>query len=140
MASPSDNFFRKSLAPIWARVCVLLFAPILTSAGQSGIVDLEARDTGTAIEVSWRSGSLTSVELYLHYEFQLQRSTDLLTWENIGELIPGGVRATETEPHSVQLPEISGAEFYRLAYRLNLPDSDLSGLDLSEADLRGSNL
>ncbi|MBI2929471.1 MAG: VCBS repeat-containing protein [Verrucomicrobia bacterium] len=101
-------------------------------------MELAAADLGDALEISWTSRSVTVNPPFLHYEFQVQTSPNLVDWENLGATIPGGMRETASVGHNARLARDASALFARLTYRLNLPGSDLRGLDFSGTDLRGS--
>ena len=117
----------------------LAASPVTSWADGFGVV-LDWTAMANGVEIHWSSESLTSAEPFVHYEFQVQHSTHLQTWENAAELIPGGFLGSASVPHVFQLATTNAQDFVRLSYRLNMPGADLSGLDLSGADLRGANL
>lgn len=92
------------------------------------------------VEISWVSQSITPTMPFVHYEFQIQESSNLVAWQNIGVPIAGGFLNSEALRHTYSLLTTNAQSFVRLNYRLNMPGADLSGLDLSGADLRGANL
>jgi subtilisin family serine protease len=92
------------------------------------------------VDISWISESLTPTPPFVHYEFQLQLSSDLDGWETEGGLLPGGFLTTDSIAHSLSLATTNAHRFVRLSYRLNMPGADLSDLDLSGADLTGADL
>jgi uncharacterized protein YjbI with pentapeptide repeats len=111
---------------------------------------LAITDAGEAIEVTWRSESVTASEPFLHPEFEFQTSSNLIDWEAYGGPIPGGALASFAVAHFVSIAKEAGRGFYRLTSRvtlaradlseLNLAGADFSNADLSGADLSGANL
>ncbi len=97
-------------------------------------------ETPDGVDVAWTSTSLTPAEPFLHYEYQVQHSLDLVAWEDSTTFIPGGFLGSASLPHTFPLLTTATHDFVRLSYRLNMPGADLSGLDLSGADLRDANL
>ena len=110
-----------------------------TVASSYGIT-LQVADLGDDIEVSWVSRSITRDPPFLHHEFQLQVSSNLVDWVNQGALIAGGVQSSASISNVVRLSKSSNAVFARLVYRFNMPGVDLSGMELSGADLKGAAL
>ncbi len=119
----------------------LLAIGTCASLGQDANFDLKGEPTDTTdYEISWISHSITHNEPYLHYECQLEMSTDLASWRSVGDRLPGGVRASASIPHTVRVPAADSRQFYRLSYRLNAMGIDLSGMDLTGLNLRGADL
>ncbi len=122
---------------LWRVRSFLLVGCLLLQVPRWGAVRIAVDDPGV---VAWQSDSITTNTPYLHYEFQLETSLDLLGWTNFGSLIPGGVLSNRSVTHRVPLARTNRFAFYRLNYRLNAPGVDLSGADLSGTDLRNANL
>lgn len=134
----------RQLKPLWksgffAVLAVAMSADVSERARAAG-VELSVAVHGNEVEASWTSRSVSASAPFVHYEFQVQRSSNLVTWENVEAPIPGGFLGLAALRHTYQLPATNGQSFVRLTYRLNMPGSDLRGLDLSGADLRGANL
>ncbi|MBL9171788.1 MAG: VCBS repeat-containing protein [Verrucomicrobiales bacterium] len=103
-------------------------------------VRLGASMAGESLRISWQSDSLTTNAPYIHNEFQLETSQDLLGWEVDPATIPGGFLGAAQIGHERLIPRMHQRGYVRLRHRLNLPGADLSGLDLRGADLRDANL
>jgi hypothetical protein len=76
----------------------------------------------------------------LHYDFQLETSSNLVAWTAAGASIPGGILTVSSVPHTLQIPKNSNTGFFRLRCVLNVPGADLTGVELSGSNLRGANL
>lgn len=106
-------------------------------AGASG-ADLKVhwQRTERGLRLSWTSESITPGP-FVHYDFEIQYATNLAAWAGIG-LVPGGFSDSPAGERSVLVSLAGHAGFVRLAYRLNMPEANLSGLDFRGADLRGA--
>ena len=127
---------RKVVVGAWIGAA-MLGATCLGAAFDGRLSLVEAPD---GVDVAWTSTSLTPAAPFLHYEFQVQHSADLVAWENSTTFIPGGFLGSASLPHTFRLLTTATHDFVRLSYRLNMPGADLSGLDLSGADLTGAEL
>ncbi len=105
---------------------------------RADLVPLAMNVVEGGVEISWESDSILAGPPFLHNEFQLESSADLLVWTPAGEPIPGGALDSTSFAHQFLLPLTNAQVFMRLAYRLNLPGADLNGLDLSGTDLRSA--
>jgi uncharacterized protein YjbI with pentapeptide repeats len=103
-------------------------------------VRLGASMAGESLRISWQSDSLTTNAPYIHNEFQLETSQDLLGWEVDPATIPGGFLGVAQVGHERLVPMMHQRGYVRVRHRLNLPGADLSGLDLRGTDLRDANL
>jgi hypothetical protein len=104
----------------------------------SAAVQLRAADAGDAVAVSWTSQTLSGGPPFLHYQYQLQVSSNLVEWRDFGGTIPGGVWPEASISYSIRLAKDSPGMFSRLLYQFTMPGANLSGMDLSGADLRNA--
>ena len=116
----------KAKLGIWIGTAAL--AVTCAAAAFDGRLSWAMTDEG--LDVSWTSPSLTEQAPFVHYEFQVQQSVDLIGWEASGALVPGGFINSPSEIHTVRLPTTDARSFLRLNYHLNMPGADLSGFDL----------
>src|SRR5688572_30146921 len=78
-------------------------------AGRGAEVRLAIDDSGL---LSWNSDSITTNTPYLHYEFQVETSPDLLGWTNFGSQVPGGLLTNRSFTYSVAVPPTNRFAFY----------------------------
>ena len=120
--------------------CIVGSWPWSNHSAGAAAVPLSVVEVSNGVEISWTSEAILAEPPFLHYEFQLESSTDLMVWTPAAEAIAGGAQDFAALSHSLALPLTNAQVFVRLAYRLNLPGADLSGLDLGGTDLRSANL
>ncbi|HKX61508.1 MAG TPA: S8 family serine peptidase, partial [Verrucomicrobiae bacterium] len=137
---PAGQPYRRGITPCTLALFLALLCFSTPAISASYEATLTAMEAGGGVDISWTSQSLTPVAPFAHYEFQVQHSSDLMAWEDVSPVIPGGFLGSFTVPHVHHLNTTNAQRFVRLTYRLNMPGSNLSGLDLSGADLRGANL
>lgn len=137
------TIMRSYLLKSWIKVTI----SILAVEWGWGQFPIQAAETQLAIDARqvpyllvWTSDSLTTNPPYLHCEFQLEASSDLVTWTNWGAARSGGVLTARSMAQQAPVQPGETMKFYRLSSRLNMPGADLSGLDLGNIDLRGANL
>jgi hypothetical protein len=119
-------------------VVLLLFGFVIRAP--SAKLELAIQKQGSEVELSWTAASLTPLAPYLHYDYDLQQSPDLLVWTNAKPTIPGQTIEEFSQVLRERVPLATGPAFFRLARRFDRSGANLSGLDFSGADLTGANL
>jgi len=118
---------------------VVVLASTLVSRAAS--VSLEILREGSEIRGRWISDAVTTTTPFIHPDYTIERSLDLVAWERLGTPIPGGLLDQGSVAHEVVLtPSEMETVFLRLVYRVNLAGADLNGLNLAGADLSNADL
>ena len=113
-----------------------VFSPAL---GQGADIRLTIERTDP-LELSWVTASITQPgTISIIPDTQLERSTDLIHWQALGQSQTGGL-----DTHSLTVSRIietaSSPCYFRIRSQVNLPKADLTKHNLVAADLRGANL
>ena len=105
-------------------------------------VTLQLSSTGGfQIQIAWQSQSVVPAPgLAVFPDYQLHKSTDLKNWTAIGERFAGDIGGASRRFLIVDDLAGQAMAFYRVESIVELPNADLIGEDLAQADFSGGNL
>jgi hypothetical protein len=106
----------------------------------AGQVSLNVRKDQNEIKGKITAKPLSSdLELMIVPDYQIQHSADLQTWTDFSEVTKGGL-TNNFERHFEAKVQETGAQFFNVVGKINLPGADLSRLNLDRALFEDANL
>ena len=118
---------------------VFLAATLLGAAlGQAADLRLTIEQTDP-LKLSWKTAPTAHGSVYITRVTQLEASTDLVHWQPLGQVQPGGLRPKPVKVIRTIEPT-AGFRYYRVRSHVFLPNAILANHNLVAADLRGANL
>src|ERR1044071_8336753 len=135
----ASAFTRSSISALW--LTLWLCGGAVTLCAQRSVTVQLALTNRFQVRVDWQARSVVPAPgLAIFPDYQLHRSGDLDQWVPVGEPLPGNVGDTNRMYSIVN--ELAGdtMAFFRVGSIVELPEADLIGENLAEADFSGANL
>lgn len=105
-----------------------------------GFVVIHWSDSEDELSGQWTPESVTPMpSTPIYPDTWLERSKDFLNWETVGETVVGGVDHVPSS-QKFTLPRDEARYFYRVSGRVELPEANLAGQAIRNANLSRANL